>query len=150
VIYSGACVGSIGGGWLSSSLLKRGWTVNSSRKTALLVCALAVTPILIAAHTRNAWLAILVIAIAAGAHQGWSANIYTLVSDMFPKNAVGSVVGFGTMAGSIGGMLVAKAVGYILQGTGSYVPVFLMAGLAYLVAFSFIQVLAPRLQPAEI
>ncbi|MGA2747019.1 MAG: MFS transporter [Candidatus Sulfotelmatobacter sp.] len=150
VIYSGACVGSIGGGWLSSSLLKRGWTVNSSRKTALLVCALAVTPILIAAHTRNAWLAILVIAIAAGAHQGWSANIYTLVSDMFPKNAVGSVVGFGTMAGSIGGMLVAKAVGYILQGTGSYVPVFLMAGLAYLVAFIFIQVLAPRLQPAEI
>jgi ACS family hexuronate transporter-like MFS transporter len=150
VIYSGACVGSIGGGWLSGSLLKRGWTVNASRKTALLVCALAVTPILIAAHTKTAWLAVFVIAIAAGAHQGWSANIYTLVSDMFPKNAVGSVVGFGTMAGSIGGMLVAKAVGYILQGTGSYVPVFLMAGLAYLVAFGFIQLLVPRLKPAEI
>jgi ACS family hexuronate transporter-like MFS transporter len=150
VIYSGACVGSIGGGWLSGSLLKRGWTVNGSRKTALLFCALAVTPIMIAAHTKTAWLAVLVIAIAAGAHQGWSANIYTLASDMFPKNAVGSVVGFGTMAGSISGMLVAKAVGYILQGTGSYVPVFLMAGLAYLVAFGFIQVLAPRLQPAEI
>jgi ACS family hexuronate transporter-like MFS transporter len=150
VIYSGACVGSIGGGWLSGSLLKRGWTVNGSRKTALLLCALAVTPIMIAAHTKTAWLAVFVIAIAAGAHQGWSANIYTLVSDMFPKNAVGSVVGFGTAAGAIGGMLVAKAVGYILQGTGSYVPVFLMAGLAYLVAFSFIQVLAPRLHPAEI
>src|SRR5580704_7391412 len=105
VIYSGACVGSIGGGWLSSSLLRRGWTVNRSRKTALLVCALAVTPIMIAAHTRNAWLAVLVIAIAAGAHQGWSANIYTLVSDMFPKNAVGSVVGFGTMLGAIAGIL---------------------------------------------
>jgi ACS family hexuronate transporter-like MFS transporter len=150
VIYSGACVGSIGGGWLSGSLLKRGWTVNGSRKTALLTCALAVTPIMIAAHTKTAWLAVLVIALAAGAHQGWSANIYTLASDMFPKNAVASVVGFGTMAGSISGMLVAKAVGYILQGTGSYVPVFLMAGLAYLVAFGFIQVLAPRLQPAEI
>jgi ACS family hexuronate transporter-like MFS transporter len=150
VIYSGACVGSIGGGWLSGSLLKRGWTVNGSRKTALLLCALAVTPIMIAAHTKTAWLAVLVIAIAAGAHQGWSANIYTLASDMFPKDAVGSVVGFGTMAGSISGMLVAKAVGYILQGTGSYVPVFLMAGLAYLVAFGFIQALAPRLKPAEI
>ncbi len=150
VIYSGACVGSVGGGWLSGSLLKRGWTVNGSRKTVLLLCALAVTPIMIAAHTKTAWLAVLVIAIAAGAHQGWSANIYTLASDMFPKNAVGSVVGFGTMAGAISGMLVAKAVGYILQGTGSYVPVFLMAGLAYLVAFGFIQALAPRLKPAEI
>ena len=111
VIYSGACVGSIGGGWLSSSLLKRGWAVNASRKTALLVCALAVTPIMIAAHTQNAWLAVFLIAIAAGAHQGWSANIYTLVSDMFPRKAVGSVVGFGTMAGAIGGMLVAKVSG---------------------------------------
>jgi MFS transporter, ACS family, hexuronate transporter len=150
VIYSGASVGSIGGGWLSSSLLKRGWTVNRSRKTALLVCALAVTPIMMAAHTRNAWLAVLLIAVAAGAHQGWSANIYTLASDMFPKNAVGSVVGFGTMLGAIAGILVAKTVGYILEGTGSYIPVFVMAGLAYLVAFGFIQMLAPRLEPAEL
>jgi ACS family hexuronate transporter-like MFS transporter len=150
VIYSGACVGSIGGGWLSSSLLKRGWAVNTSRKTALLVCALAVTPITIAARTTDAWLAVFLIAIAAGAHQGWSANIYTLVSDMFPRNAVASVVGFGTMVGAIGGMLVAKAVGYILQHTGSYVPVFVMAGLAYLVAFGFIQMLAPRLKPAQL
>ncbi len=150
VIYSGACVGSIGGGWLSSSLLKRGWAVNASRKTALLVCALAVTPIMIAARTSNAWLAVFLIAIAAGAHQGWSANIYTLVSDMFPRKAVASVVGFGTMAGAISGMIVAKVVGYTLQRTGSYVPVFVMAGLAYLVAFGFIQMLAPRLKPAQL
>ncbi len=150
VIYSGACVGSIGGGWLSSSLLNRGWAVNTSRKTALLICALAVTPIMIAARTTNAWLAVFLIAIAAGAHQGWSANIYTLVSDMFPRKAVASVVGFGTMAGAISGMIVAKAVGYILQRTGSYVPVFVMAGLAYLVAFGFIQMLAPRLKPAQL
>ncbi len=149
VIYSGACVGSIGGGWLSSSLLKRGWTLNSSRKTALLVCALAVTPIMIAAHTKDAWLAVFLIALAAGAHQGWSANIYTLASDMFPRSAVGSVVGFGTMAGAVSGMFIAKAVGYILQRTGSYVPVFVMAGLAYLVAFGFVHALAPRLKPAE-
>jgi MFS transporter, ACS family, hexuronate transporter len=150
VIYSGACVGSIGGGWLSSSLIKRGWSLNRSRKSALLVCALAVTPIMIAARTTDAWLAVFLIAIAAGAHQGWSANIYTLASDMFPRGAVASVVGFATMAGAISGMFVAKAVGYILQRTGSYVPVFVMAGLAYLIAFGFVQLLAPRLKPAQL
>ncbi len=150
VIYSGASVGSVAGGWLSSSLLKRGWSVNASRKTALFACALAVTPIMIAAVTRNAWLAVFLVAIAAGAHQGWSANIYTLASDMFPRSAVAAVVGFATMIGMISGMLVSKAVGYILQRTGSYVPVFVMAGLAYLVAFAFLQLLAPRLEPAQV
>ncbi len=150
VIYSGASVGSIGGGWLSSSLLKRGWTLNASRKTALLVCALAVTPIMMAARTGNAWLAISLIALAAGAHQGWSANLYTLASDMFPRSAVGAVVGFASMFGAIGGMLVAKAVGYILQSTGSYVTVFLLAGSAYLVALCFIQALSPRLKPVQV
>ena len=147
VIYSGASVGSVVGGWLSSSFLKRGWSVNASRKTAMLACALAVTPIMLAARTTNAWLAVGLIAVAAGAHQGWSANIYTLASDMFPRGAVGSVVGFASMAGAIGGMLVAKVVGYTLERTGSYVPVFLMAGLAYLVALGFVQALAPRLEP---
>jgi ACS family hexuronate transporter-like MFS transporter len=149
VIYSGACVGSIGGGWLSSSLIQRGWTVNASRKSALLVCALAVTPIMIAAHTKHPWLAVSLIALAAGAHQGWSANMYTLASDMFPRSAVASVVGFATMAGAFSGMFVAKAVGYILQHTGSYIPVFVLAGLAYLIAFIFVQALAPRLEPAK-
>jgi len=150
VIYTGASIGSIGGGWLSSSLLKRGWTLNASRKTALLVCALAVAPIMMAARTGNAWLAISLIALAAGAHQGWSANLYTLASDMFPRSTVGAVVGFASMFGAIGGMLVSKAVGYILQGTGSYVAVFLLAGSAYLVALCFIQALSPRLKPAEL
>jgi MFS transporter, ACS family, hexuronate transporter len=150
VIYSGASLGSISGGWLSSSLLKRGWPVNASRKTALLACALAVTPIMTAAQTKNAWLAVFLIAIAAGAHQGWSANLYTLASDMFPRSAVGSVVGFASTIGAIGGMLVAKAVGYILQSTGSYVPVFVMAGLAYLVALVFVHGLSPRLKPVKV
>lgn len=149
VIYSGASIGSIAGGWISSFLLKRGLPLNTSRKTALLVCALAVTPIMIAARTTNGWLAVGLIAIAAGAHQGWSANIYTLASDMFPRSAVASVVGFATMAGAISGMFIAKAVGYILQSTGSYVPVFVLAGLAYLIAFGFVQAFAPRLKPAE-
>lgn len=150
VIYTGASVGSVIGGWFSSSLLKKGFALNTSRKAALLVCALAVTPIMFAARTRNPWLAVLVIAIAAGAHQGWSANIYTLATDMFPRSAVGSVVGFATMAGAISGMMAAKAVGYILQHTGSYVSVFMLAGLAYLVALGFIQALAPRLRPAQV
>src|SRR5579872_824140 len=150
IIYTGASIGSIGGGWLSSFLLKKGWNLNASRKTALLVCALAVTPIMTAARTHDAMLATVLIAIAAGAHQGWSANLYTLVSDMFPRSAVASVVGFAGMAGAIGGMLIAKTVGYILQWTGSYIPVFLIAAFAYLVAFCFIQLLAPRLEPAQV
>ncbi len=150
VIYSGASVGSVSGGWLSSFLLKMGWSVNASRKTALLACALAVVPIMIAARTTNAWLAICLIALAAGAHQGWSANLYTLASDMFPKTAVASVVGFGTMLGAIGGMLIAKIVGYILQSTGSYVLIFVLAGTAYLIALGFVQALTPRLKPVQL
>jgi MFS transporter, ACS family, hexuronate transporter len=149
IIYSGASIGSISGGWLSSSLLKREWSLNASRKTAMLVCALAVTPIMISARTTNAWLAVWLVALAAGAHQGWSANVYTVVSDIFPRGAVASVVGFASTAGAIGGMLVAKLVGYILQATGSYVPVFLMAGLAYLVGLGFIQMLIPRISPQQ-
>jgi len=150
IIYSGASVGSIAGGWLSSGLLKRGWSVNASRKTAMLVCAMAVTPIMLAARTDNGWFAVCLIAIAAGAHQGWSANIYTLASDMFPRGAVASVVGFGTLMGTIGGMGIAKTVGFILQQTGSYVPVFVIAGSAYLVALCFVQILAPRLERVDI
>ena len=122
VIYLIADVGSIGGGWLSSSLIKRGWSVNAARKTAMLVCALGGG----AHHLRrprasSLWGAVLLVALAASAHQGWSANLFTLVSDMFPRRAVGSVVGFGGMAGAVGGMLISIVVGEILQRTGSYV-----------------------------
>ena len=147
VIYSGATIGSISGGWISSTLLKHGVSLNRSRKTALLACALAVTPVIFASSTSHIWLAVAVVAVAAGAHQGWSANMYTLASDIFPRAAVGSVVGFGSMAGAIGALFAAKAVGYILQFTGSYVLVFLIAGSAYLFAFLLVQLLAPRIAP---
>ncbi|HKF01518.1 MAG TPA: MFS transporter [Candidatus Sulfotelmatobacter sp.] len=150
VIYSGASVGSIAGGWLSSWLIKMGWSVNASRKTAMLVCALAVTPIMLAGRTTDAWVAVGLVALAAGAHQGWSANIYTLASDMFPRGAVASVVGFGTLLGTVSGMFISKMVGYILQTTGSYVPVFVLAGTAYLIALAFVQALAPRLERARL
>ena len=90
------------------------------------------------------------ISLAAAAHQGWSANLFTLASDMFPRQAVGSVVGFGGMAGAVGGMLIAKLTGYLLEATGSYVPVFLMAAFAYLVALAVIHLLVPRLEPARL
>lgn len=150
VIYTGATVGSISGGWISSVLLKNGLSLNRSRKTALFVCALAVTPVVLASSTSHLWLAVVEVAIAAGAHQGWSANLYTLASDMFPRAAVGSVVGFGSMAGAIGALFAAKAVGYILQFTGSYVLVFLTAGSAYLFAFLLVELLAPRIAPISV
>jgi ACS family hexuronate transporter-like MFS transporter len=149
-IYLIADVGSIGGGWLSSSLIKRGWTVNAGRKTAMLACALSVLPMVFASGAKELWVAVALISVAAAAHQGWSANLYTLVSDMFPKQAVGSVVGFGGMAGAVGGMLIAKLTGYILQATGSYVPVFLIGAFAYVVALAIIQILVPRLEPARL
>ena len=149
-IYLIADVGSIAGGWLSSALIKRGWTVNGARKTAMLGCALSVVPMVFAAHASHLWLAVGLVGLAAAAHQGWSANLFTLTSDMFPRQAVGSVVGFGGMAGAVGGLLIAKLTGYILETTGSYLPVFLIAASTYLVALGIIHLLVPRLQPAKL
>ena len=150
VIYLVADVGSIGGGWLSSALLKRGWSVNAARKTAMLVSALAVVPIMFASRASSLWMAVGLVSIAAAAHQGWSANLFTLTSDMFPRRAVGSVVGFGGMAGAVGGMLISIVVGEVLQRTGSYVPIFFMAGFAYLTALAVIQLLVPTLAPPRL
>ncbi|HEY8188891.1 MAG TPA: MFS transporter [Pyrinomonadaceae bacterium] len=149
-VYIAADVGSIGGGWLSSSLIKRGWGINAARKTAMLVCALCVVPVAFAPRIPGLWSAVALISIAAAAHQGWSANLFTLTSDMFPRRAVGSVVGIGGMAGAIGGMLIARVVAEILQRTGSYVPIFVIACSAYLVALLLMQLLTPRLEPARI
>jgi MFS transporter, ACS family, hexuronate transporter len=150
VIYLLADVGSIGGGWLSSSLIKRGWTINAGRKLAMLICAVAVIPIVFAAQTTNLWVAVVLIGIAAAAHQGWSCNLFTTTSDMFPRHAVGSVVGIGGMAGAVGGMMIARLVGEILQRTGSYVPIFIIAASAYLAALLVIHLLSPKLEPANL
>jgi len=149
-IYLIADVGSVGGGWLSSALIKRGWSVNRGRKTAMLTCALAVTPIVFATQVSSMWAAVGLIGLATAAHQGFSANIFTSASDMFPKQAVGSVVGIGGMAGAVGGMFTATAVGHILQWTGSYVWPFVIAGSAYLLALLVIQVLAPSFEPVKL
>ncbi len=148
-IYVMSDIGSVGGGWFSSFLIKRGASVNAARKTAMLLCALSVLPIVFADRVASLWIAVLIIGLAAAAHQGFSANLFTLPSDMFPSSAVGSVVGIGGTAGAIGGMLIAKIVGYALQWTGSYKVPFLIAGAAYLLALGFIQWLAPGLERAQ-
>ena len=150
VIYSMTTVGSIGGGWLSGHLLKRGWSVNAGRKTAMLVCALCVVPVVFAAKASNLWVATFLIGLAAAAHQGWAANLFTLVSDMFPKQAVGSVVGIGSMFGSLAAMGFAQLTGFILQTTGSYWSLFAMAGGAYLLALLIMHALVPDMKPAEV
>lgn len=150
VIYLLADVGSIGGGWFSSSLIKRGWSINAARKTAMFVCAVSVTPIVFAAGAKDLWLAVGLVALAAAAHQGWSANLFTVASDTFPRHAVASMTGLGGMAGAIGGLLMAKGTGYALQWTGSYMPVFVVAASAYLVALLVLHLLMPRLEPAKI
>ena len=149
-IYIIADIGSIGGGYISSALIKRGWSVNRGRKTAMLICALAVVPIVFASKTSSLWVAVLLIGLAAAAHQGWSANLFTTASDMFPKQMVGSVVGFGGMFGAIGGMFTALAVGKILAATSSYLVIFIIAGSAYLLALGLIHLLVPNLEPAKL
>jgi ACS family hexuronate transporter-like MFS transporter len=150
-IYVIADVGSIGGGWLSSSFIKRGWSINRARKTAMLICALLVVPIIFASGAKNLWLAVGLIGLAAAAHQGFSANIFTTVSDMFPRRAVGSVVGIGGMAGAFAGSTMAVIVGYILQVTGgNYRVPFYIAGSAYLIALLIIHLLVPTIEPVEI
>ena len=145
-----ADIGSIGGGWLAGRFIRRGWSVNKARKGAMLVCALCVVPIIFAARAENLWVAVALIGLATAGHQGWSANVFTLTSNMFPRHAVGSVVGMGGFAGAVGGMMIATFIGFLLQSTGSYVPVFLMAGSAYLAALLVVHLLAPRLEPARL
>jgi ACS family hexuronate transporter-like MFS transporter len=150
VIYVMADVGSIAGGWLAAYLVRRGLSINRARKTAMLICACCVFPIVFASHAGNLWIAVGLISLATAGHQGWSANLFTLSSDMFPRRAVGSVVGMGGFGGSVGGMLISTFVGWLLQTTGSYLPVFVIAGSAYLFALLVIHLLAPRLEQADI
>jgi ACS family hexuronate transporter-like MFS transporter len=142
--------GSIFGGWMSSRLIKAGRTVNAARKLTMLVCAIAVLPIFFAQGIDNLWVAVLVIGIATAAHQAFSANLYTLPSDLFPRGAVGSVVGIGGTIGAIGGMAMAKYAGYVLDTFGSYTPLFAVAGSAYLIALLAVHLLSPRLERVSV
>jgi MFS transporter, ACS family, hexuronate transporter len=150
-VYLVADVGSVAGGYMSSALIKRGWTVNRARKTTMALIACTVPSVIAAPQTRSAWLAVGLLSIAAASHQAWSANLFTLTSDTFPRRAVGTVVGFGGCAGGIGGILIAEFAGRVLQRDPSYyLPMFVIAGTIYLVALGVIHLLAPRLERVEL
>ena len=144
VVYTMTSVGGIAGGWLPGLFIKAGWGIDRGRKGAMLVCALLVVPIVFVPYA-SLWWAVILLGLATAAHQGWSANLFTTVSDMFPKRAVGSVTGIGGMAGSVGGILIASGTGYILQATGSYTTLFFMAGSAYVVTLFLFHLLVPKI-----
>ena len=151
VIYVVADVGSIYGGWLSGALINRGWGVARARKTTLLAAALLIVPTALTPIVSSLWGAVALVSVAAAAHQWWSANLFTLSSDMFPRRAVGSVVGIGGFAGAVGGVLFQRATGAILQANGSdYRPVFLICGFAYVIALGIMHLLAPRMEIARL
>jgi MFS transporter, ACS family, hexuronate transporter len=144
VIYLMSDLGSIAGGWLSLRLMRAGLSTMAARKGAMLVCALLVTPIFLVQSIGGLWPAVALLGLAAAAHQGWSANLMTLPSDLVPQRAVASLVGIGGAAGSVGGMLIAQFTGFVLQSTGSYLPIFAVLAGGYLLALLLIQLLAPR------
>ena len=150
VIYMMTTVGSVGGGWISSALIERGVAIAKSRRIAMLICAVLVVPVVFAANITNMWLTVVIIGLAAASHQGWSANIFTIASDLFPKKAVGSVVGLGGMAGAVGGMIFMTSTGYIVEATGSYMPMFIICGSAYLITLGIITLLLRNPRPMEL
>jgi ACS family hexuronate transporter-like MFS transporter len=150
IVYNASTIGSVYGGWLSGSLINRGWSINASRKTAMLICALCVVPVLYAPYAKNMWVVVGIFSLAMAAHQGWSANLFTTVSDMFPRVAVGSVVGIGGAAGAAGNARMLKLAGLVVTWTGSYFILFMISGSAYLVALGVMQLLSPRLEQAKL
>jgi ACS family hexuronate transporter-like MFS transporter len=150
-IYVFADTGSVIGGWFSSALIKRGWTVNRARKTAMLVAALLIVPTLFAPRVNGMWAAVALVSVAAAAHQWWSANLFTSVSDMFPRTAVGSVTGIGGFGGAMAGFFFQRYTGSILQATGGkYGIIFAICGVAYVGAWILFHLLVPRMKPAGV
>lgn len=148
IIYVCSSVGSIGGGWLPREYVRLGMSLKHGRLAAMLTCACLVVPIITAGGLHSEWVAVGLLSLAASAHQGWSANIFTTASDMFPAEYVGTVVSFGQVGGALGGAIFAAVAGNILQFTHSYAPLFIYSGCAYLVALVILRTLAPGLKRA--
>ncbi len=148
VVYVVSTVGSVYGGWLPKGYMKFGMTLKHARLAAMLTCACLVAPIVVAGGLHSEWTAVGLLSLAAAAHQGWSANIFTTASDMFPAEHVGTVVSFGQVAGALGGAIFQPIAGNILQFTHSYVPLFIYSGCAYLLALALLRTLAPGLKRA--
>ncbi len=152
VIYTVSWLLGIGFGWLSSRFLKMGWGINKGRKTSMLICSFAALPVMFVPHTGNLWISVVLIAVAAGGHCGWSANVFSLMSDVFPQKATASIAGFGGFAGAVGGALASFLLGNLLQsiGPGGYSIPFFIAGLGYLFALLLIHLLVPKIEIIEI
>ena len=150
VIYGMSCVGSIVAGWVSSRLMARTQRANFARKATMLVCALCVMPIALVSQIQTLWFSVLAVGLAAAAHQGWSANLVTLVSDVFPKRAIGTVIGVGGVMGMLGSFLFSGVIGETLQRTGQYWALFAAGALAYIVALAIMHVLMPRMTPVQL
>ena len=149
-VYLLADIGSIAGGWASSHFIKRGWSVNRARKTTLFLAALCAVPLLFVLEVGSPLAVVLIIGLGTAGHQAFSSNIFTMISDLYPRRAVATVAGMGGMAGAAGGILIAQVTGWTLELTGSYLPILIYAGIAYLVAFTVIHLLVPRMEPAPV
>lgn len=149
IIYVIADIGSVAGGWASSNMIKRNKSIDEARKRILLICALGVIPIIFASQTGNLYIAVGLISLAAASHTGWMANIYAIISDVFPRNAIGTVTGISVLAAVAGGMVYATAIGFILEKTGSYFLIFLISGFAYLTAWIILKIGIPVIKPIK-
>jgi ACS family hexuronate transporter-like MFS transporter len=150
IIYTVSVVGGIAGGWISSAFMKAGRTIDYSRKATILMCALIVLPVMLVSQTANLWLAVVLIAFAAAGHQGWASNIFTIVSDIYPKKAVGSMMGLSGFTGAVGGALSATFVGLLLETTGSYFLIFLVASSVYIINWLILKFSIKQIQPIDI
>ncbi len=149
-VYLLADIGSIAGGWLSSHFIGRGWSVNRARKTTLFIAALFALPMVTVTYAPSPMVAVLLIGLGTAAHQAFSSNIFTMISDLYPRRAVATVAGMGGAAGAVGGILIAQATGWTLELTGSYTPIVIYAGLGYMIAFIIIHLLVPRMEAARL
>lgn len=150
VIYAVSSVGGITGGWISSKFITLGKSIDYARKTTILMCALIVLPVMLVSQTANLWVAVGLIALAAAGHQGWASNIFTIVSDIYPKNAVGSMMGLSGFTGAIGGALSATFVGLLLETTGSYFFIFLIAASVYMFNWLILKLSIRKIEPIEV
>jgi ACS family hexuronate transporter-like MFS transporter len=148
VFYFIAAFGGVAGGWLAGKLIGRGWSVNAARKISLLLCAVAVVPVFLAPYVPSVWLTVLIVGIAGSAHQGWSANLFSFVSDTMPGQAISSVVGLGGFVSYLTGAAIAELIGYVLKTSGSYVTIFAGASMMYVLSLLVLHLLVPRIQPS--
>ena len=149
VIYAISSIGGIGGGWLSSYFIRKGKSVDYARKTTILFCALIILPVMLVSQVSNLWIAVGLISLAAAGHQGWASNIFTIVSDLYPKKAVGSMMGLSGFTGAIGGALSASFVGLLLESTGSYFLIFLVASSVYMLNWIILKISIKKIKPIE-